>query len=335
MSVPPLRTTRLRLEPLDRERHAAGLHELYAAPQFAAHLASGAHATVEDKAGYLRVFEDLPPGLGGWVAHLTDGSADPDRVVGRFSLRPWKHAVPADPPEVGWFLAVDQWGRGLAAEGMRAVLRYAAWQLRLPAVLALVRHDNTRSRALAERLGGVVTGQGQWYGEEPSLRYDIALPTVREGGPADRDAVMDLWARAAARPDGRPAPELDEAAAAGKLAHGIRRLAHVGDKLVGSAIGQQAVAGIGVGDAAPVPGLLHVSTVATDPAREGWGIGTALFADVLDRGRAQGFDRAQLWVLEDNPRARGIYERLGFRLTPEHTRVDEAGERVLRYERAL
>ncbi|HEX8970837.1 GNAT family N-acetyltransferase [Oryzihumus sp.] len=335
MSVPPLRTARLRLEPLDPARHAVALHELYAAPEFAAHLASGAPATAGDKADDLRVFEGLPPGLGGWVAHLADGSDDPGRVVGRFSLRPWKHAGPTDPPEVGWFLAVDQWGRGLAAEGMRAVLRYAAWQLHVPSVLALVRHDNDRSRALARRLGGVVTGQGSWYGSEPSLRYDLALPVVREGGPADRDAVMDLWARAARRPDGRPAPELGEAAADGKLAHGIRRLAHLGGTLVGSAIGQQAVQGIGVGDAAPVPGLLHVSTVATDPAREGWGIGTALLADVLDRGRAQGFDRAQLWVLEDNPRARGIYERFGFTVTPEHTRVDEAGDRVLRYERRL
>ncbi|MGN6634540.1 MAG: GNAT family N-acetyltransferase [Oryzihumus sp.] len=332
MSVPPLRTARLRLEPLDPARHAAGLHELYAAPEFAAHLASEAHPTVQDKADHLRVLEDLPPGLGGCVAQLADGTADPGRVVGRFSLRPWKHAVPTDPPEVGWFLAVDQWGRGLAAEGMRAVLRYATWQLHLPSVLALVRHDNDRSHALAQRLGGVVTGQGSWYGPEPSLRYDIALPAVREGGPADRDAVMDLWQRAARRPDGRPAPELDEPTAEGKLAHGIRRLAHVGDALVGMTIGQQAVQGVGVGDEPPVPGLLHVSLVATDPAREGWGIASTLFTDVLDRGRAQGFDRAQLWVLEDNPRARGIYERFGFTVTPEHTRVDEVGERVLRYE---
>ena len=332
MSVPALRTARLRLEPLVPARDAAALHELYAAPQFATYLASGAHATVADKADYLRVFDELPEGLGGWVAHLADGSADRARVVGRFSLRPWKHAAPVDPPEVGWFLAVDQWGRGLAAEGMRAVLRYAAWQLHLPSVLALVRHDNARSLALAERLGGVVTGQGRWYGEEPSLRYDIALPVVREGGPADRDAVMDLWQRAARRPDGRPAPEMDERTADGKLAHGIRRLAHVEGDLVGMAIGQQAVQGIGVGDEPPVPGLLHVSLVAADPARWGWGIGTALFADVLERGRAQGYDRAQLWVLEDNPRARGLYERFGFSVTPEHTRVDEAGERVLRYE---
>ena len=335
MSVPRLRTSRLRLEALEPARHAAALHELYAAPEFAAHLASGAHATVEDKADYLRVFDDLPQGLGGWVAHLTDGSAAPGRVVGRFSLRPWQHACPTDPPEVGWFLAVDQWGRGLAGEGMRAVLRYAAWQLHLPSVLALVRHDNARSRALAHRLGGVVTGQGQWYGLESSLRYDIALPTIREGGPADRDAVMDLWQRAAVRPDGRPAPELDAPTAEGKLAHGIRRLTHLGDTLVGMAIGQQAVEGIGVGDPPPVPGLLHVSLVATDPGREGWGIGTAVLCDVLDRGRAQGFERAQLWVLEDNPRARGIYERFGFTITPEHPRTDEARERVLRYERRL
>lgn len=333
MSVPQLRTARLRLEPLDPTRHAAGLHELYAAPQFAAYLASGSPATVADKADYLRVFDDLPEGLGGWVAHLADGSADPDRVVGRFSLRPWTHATPADPPEVGWFLAVDQWGRGLAAEGMRAVLRYAAWQLHLPSVLALVRHDNARSRAVAERLGGVVTGQGQWYGEEPSLRYDIALPWLRAAGPGDRDAVMDLWDRARRRPHGRAAPLLDAGTAAGKLAHGIRRVAQVGDAVVGMTIGQQAVGRVGAFEGDPVPGLLHVSLVATDPDRWGWGIATALLTEVLGQGRAAGYDRAQLWVVPDNARAVALYQRHGF--TAADSRLEDSGETVVRYVRDL
>ena len=179
MSVPPLRTARLRLEPLVASRHARALHDLYGDAQFAAYLASGAVPTPQAKEEYLSVFDDLPAGLGGWVAHERD---DPSgRVVGRFSLRPWRYAEPGDPPEVGWFLAVDRWGRGLAGEGVRAVLDYAASRGH-DRVIALVRHDNARSRALAERLGGVVTGQGQWYGEQPSLRYELATVAVSAAG---------------------------------------------------------------------------------------------------------------------------------------------------------
>ncbi|HET7477009.1 MAG TPA: GNAT family protein [Dermatophilaceae bacterium] len=170
--VPPLRTDRLRLVPLDRSAHAAALHDLYADPRFAEYLASGPVPTVAAKEETLAVFDELAPGQGAWVAVRHDDSTE--RVVGRFSLRPCRYAAPGDPLEVGWFVAVDQWGQGLAAEGIRAALSYAAG-LGHRRVIALVRHDNARSRALAERLGGVVTGQGRWYGEEPSLRYDIEL----------------------------------------------------------------------------------------------------------------------------------------------------------------
>ena len=64
-----------------------------------------------------------------------------------------------------------------------------------------------------------------------------------------------------------------------------------------------------------------------DPAREGelyaiyvlpeaWGtgVGRALNARLLALLRADGFEEAVLWVLDDNPRARRFYELAGWRL---------------------
>jgi GNAT superfamily N-acetyltransferase len=42
------------------------------------------------------------------------------------------------------------------------------------------------------------------------------------------------------------------------------------------------------------------------------GVGRALHDEVLDRLRGDGCERCQLWVLEDNDRARQFYERLGW-----------------------
>jgi len=144
VSVPRLQSSRLRLEPLDPAVHAPGLHALYDDPRFAAYLASGPVPSSDGKAEYLRVFEGLPDGQGGWVAF--DRGGDLERVIGRFSLRPWMDAEDGDPLEVGWFLAVDQWGKGLAAEGIRAVLRYAS-----------------RSCALTTNAAGLLpSGSGEW-----------------------------------------------------------------------------------------------------------------------------------------------------------------------------
>ena len=47
---------------------------------------------------------------------------------------------------------------------------------------------------------------------------------------------------------------------------------------------------------------------------DAWGTGAAgaLLSHTEDRFRAEGFDTAVLWVLDDNPRARAFYERFGW-----------------------
>ena len=55
--------------------------------------------------------------------------------------------------EIGWRLASEYWGRGLATEGARAVLRYAFMKLQLPEVVSFTTVGNHRSRRVMKKLG--------------------------------------------------------------------------------------------------------------------------------------------------------------------------------------
>ena len=55
--------------------------------------------------------------------------------------------------EIGWRLSPDYWGRGLATEGARAVVRYAFETLRLQEIVSFTVPANTRSRRVMEKLG--------------------------------------------------------------------------------------------------------------------------------------------------------------------------------------
>jgi ribosomal protein S18 acetylase RimI-like enzyme len=76
--------------------------------------------------------------------------------------------------------------------------------------------------------------------------------------------------------------------------------------------------GLPVGAVSVGKGVL--STLYVLPAHQGSGVGSALHDLALERLRAQGFDHARLWTLEDNASGRRFYERRGWALTDE-TRI--------------
>jgi ribosomal protein S18 acetylase RimI-like enzyme len=87
-------------------------------------------------------------------------------------------------------------------------------------------------------------------------------------------------------------------------------------------------------DAAPGTGELWA--LYTHPDAWGRGVGAALIGSAKSELRALGFSRATLWVLTDNERARGFYERHGWQLEGQ-SRVDWRGDVRLdevRYELA-
>lgn len=60
-------------------------------------------------------------------------------------------------------------------------------------------------------------------------------------------------------------------------------------------------------------GVAYIGHVAVAPESRGQGIGRALLEQLLAAARARGFTRAGLDVAASNPRARALYEGLGFR----------------------
>jgi RimJ/RimL family protein N-acetyltransferase len=55
--------------------------------------------------------------------------------------------------EVGWRLAPDRWGQGLATEAARASIDFGFERLGLRSIVSIIDERNTRSLRLAQRLG--------------------------------------------------------------------------------------------------------------------------------------------------------------------------------------
>lgn len=60
------------------------------------------------------------------------------------------------------------------------------------------------------------------------------------------------------------------------------------------------------------PGAGEIWQLGVHPALQSCGIGTLLIRSAEQRIAARGLTRAELGVEEDNPRARALYERLGY-----------------------
>ena len=83
--------------------------------------------------------------------------------------------------EIGWRLAADHWGRGLATEGARAVLRHAFETLGLTSLVSFTVPQNLRSRRVMEKLGMI---------HDPSADFDH--PGIPEGQPLRRHVLYRL-----------------------------------------------------------------------------------------------------------------------------------------------
>jgi RimJ/RimL family protein N-acetyltransferase len=55
--------------------------------------------------------------------------------------------------EIGWRLAAEYWGRGLATEGARAALRFGFERLKMSEIVSFTVPENGASRRVMEKLG--------------------------------------------------------------------------------------------------------------------------------------------------------------------------------------
>jgi RimJ/RimL family protein N-acetyltransferase len=89
-------------------------------------------------------------GFGLYAAELLEDKT----LIGFIGLNIPGYDAPFMPAvEIGWRLAVDYWGRGLATEGARAVVDRAFNTLQLSSLVSFTVPENLRSRRVMEKLG--------------------------------------------------------------------------------------------------------------------------------------------------------------------------------------
>jgi RimJ/RimL family protein N-acetyltransferase len=83
--------------------------------------------------------------------------------------------------EIGWRLSANHWGKGLATEAARAVVRHAFEQLKLDALVSFTTPANIRSRRVMEKIGMV---------HNPAEDFDH--PNLPDGHPLRRHVLYRL-----------------------------------------------------------------------------------------------------------------------------------------------
>ena len=157
--IPSLTTQRLRLRPF-READHAPYAAMCADAEVMRHIGAGGPVDGDVAWRQMALF------LGAWALRGHGMWAleerDSKRLIGRVGF--------LDPPgwpgcELGWLLARDAWGRGYAFEAARAARDYGRDALGLGDLISLIRPDNTRSIALAQRLGAAAGETIEFMGQ--------------------------------------------------------------------------------------------------------------------------------------------------------------------------
>jgi RimJ/RimL family protein N-acetyltransferase len=185
-----LRTERITLVPLADE-HLEWEVELDSDAEVMRYLGGRARTREEAEAAHERRIADAQrvDGLGFWVG-LVGGD-----FVGWWILRPAHGPDQPDDPRVadlGYRLLRRHWGRGLASEGARELVRYGFEDVGLARIIAQTLAVNARSRAVMERIG---------------LTYVRTFPSAMsasiegiEQGEVEYDTTPERWASVSAPP---------------------------------------------------------------------------------------------------------------------------------------
>jgi RimJ/RimL family protein N-acetyltransferase len=148
-----LHSERLVLRPF-RDADSDAYAAMCADPEVMRYLsASGATLSRDDAWRQMALF------AGHWQLRGYGTWAVEERASGRFVGRVGLHYPEGWPDrELGWTLAREFWGRGMATEAARAALAHAFGTLGWDHLVSLIHPDNERSARVAERLGESFTG---------------------------------------------------------------------------------------------------------------------------------------------------------------------------------
>lgn len=150
-TVPSLRTDRLLLRPWHDEDRAP-FSVINADERVARYLPSVlSHDQSDALAARIRQGLELR-GFGLWAVERTDTQDIP--FIGFIGLSIPGFDTPFTPcVEIGWRLAPEHWGIGLATEGARAVVEHAFGTLELDEIVSFTVTENWASRRIMEKIG--------------------------------------------------------------------------------------------------------------------------------------------------------------------------------------
>jgi len=106
-------------------------------------------------------------GFGMWATiHKETG-----KFIGRCGLTPMD-IEGHEEIEVGYMLAKEYWGQGLATEAARAIMEYGFEQMKLSRLICVIHPENKASARVAEKIGMKPEIDGDVNGE-PTLLYGL------------------------------------------------------------------------------------------------------------------------------------------------------------------
>jgi ribosomal-protein-alanine N-acetyltransferase len=98
-----------------------------------------------------------------------------DKFIGRCGLTPMD-IEGHEEIEVGYMLAREYWGQGLATEAAQAILQYGFDELKIPRLVCVINPGNEASSRVAEKIGMTLEIDGDVNGE-PTLLYALNKPS--------------------------------------------------------------------------------------------------------------------------------------------------------------
>ena len=147
----------------------------------------------EDTAAYAELFEDtaeLDRAVEHWAEHGFGHWAILDRGSGRLIGAIEVHyagegigGIAPDEVEIGWTVAEDRRGEGIATEAARAAIDHAFATLDPPHLVAYIRPENEVSQRLAVRLGLCHDADGTTRSGDRMLIFRLPRPTTIDGRP--------------------------------------------------------------------------------------------------------------------------------------------------------
>jgi len=167
------------------------------------------------------------------------------------------------------------------------------------------------------------------------MSYGEPVPIIRQLSPADVEDVASVWSSALEvrrRELGLgPLVAASDPVLSREGAFGVGL--DEGGVLLAIAIAMPARGDDGRSEV-NVPGLAHISSVATLPGHWGRGYGGRVVRAVMSQATRRGYARAQLWTHVSNRGAQRAYQREGF-VDSGRRRLDDSGEAIMHFTRQL